>query len=193
MHALSNDSKRKIHGTHQDRGGKARCQFFGAAFARPEFARVLDKFTRARSQDLWRANFLVPIQTRAKSYGLINFLVGSALDVIQTHPRKTWLDEAMMQTWARFSGPYNWCLPVHHSILGLFYGVQCILRNSLVHTVYSCPQELKSRKASLAVYRAQLPDAQLHPHNTPETHGEHWSDVIQPKPESNLVVTNSRS
>jgi hypothetical protein len=73
MHALSNDSKRKIHGTHQDRGGKARCQFFGAAFARPEFARMLDKFTRARSQDLWRANFLVPIQTPAKSYGLINF------------------------------------------------------------------------------------------------------------------------
>jgi hypothetical protein len=47
---------------------ESRVANFLAQLARPQLARVLAKFTRARSRDVWRANFLVAVQTTAKSH-----------------------------------------------------------------------------------------------------------------------------
>jgi hypothetical protein len=83
--------------------GRSRCQFFGAAFARPQLARVLAEFTRTCSRDVWRANFLVAVQITAKSHGLANYLVGSVLADIQTHPKRWQSARRAVTYWAPVS------------------------------------------------------------------------------------------
>jgi hypothetical protein len=74
------------HGTHPEREGKSRCQYFGAGFEGPHFARALARITRAGAGAHGRANFSAMIQTATKYHCLTNFLVWLVLVVIQTDP-----------------------------------------------------------------------------------------------------------